>query len=86
MSIASELTTLSNNKANIKAALLAKKPRELPTDKMSQWPASIATISGTRTCQLTINLNPSGGESYDVPSDPTELEEILTGAKIVVYE
>lgn len=53
---------------------------------MSQWPASIATISDAKTCQLTINLNPSGGESYDVPSDPTELEEILTGAKIVVHE
>ena len=86
MSIASELQTLAINKSNIKAALLAKKPRELPTDKLSQWPDSIVTISDARTCQLTINLNPSGGESYDVPSDPTELEEILTGAKIVVYE
>ena len=44
MSIASELTTLANNKAAIKAAIEAKNPATMPTDDMSQWPASIASI------------------------------------------
>lgn len=44
MSIASELTTLAANKAAIKAAIEAKNPATAPTDALSQWPASIASI------------------------------------------
>ena len=42
-------------------------------------------MAGSRICNLTINLNPTGG-TYDVPSDPTELAEILDGAEIVFRE
>lgn len=44
MSIASELTTLANNKAAIKAAIEAKNPTIPPTDNLSQWPTSIGSI------------------------------------------
>lgn len=50
MSIASEIQTLSSNKASIKAAILAKSPSTPPGDNMSNWAASIASI-------------PSGGSS-----------------------
>lgn len=44
MSIASELTTLAASKAAIKAAIEAKSPATMPTDALSQWPTSIASI------------------------------------------
>ena len=44
MSIASELTTLATNKANIKAAIEAMNPATAPTDVLSQWPTAIASI------------------------------------------
>lgn len=46
MSIASELTALAANKAAIKAAIEAKNPSTMPTDALSQWPTSIASIGG----------------------------------------
>lgn len=46
MSIASELTALAANKAAIKAAIEAKSPETMPTDALSQWPTSIASIGG----------------------------------------
>lgn len=47
---------------------------------------AIKTImAGSRICRLTVNLNPSGGD-YEVPTDATELAEILDGAQIVVEE
>lgn len=44
MSIASELTTLATNKANIKSALMAMNPATPPTDALAQWPIAIASI------------------------------------------
>ena len=44
MSIASELSTLIDNKAAIKTAISAKSPTIPPTDVLSQWPTSIASI------------------------------------------
>lgn len=44
MSIASELTTLANNKAAIKAAIAALNPATPLTDDLSQWPASISSV------------------------------------------
>lgn len=46
MSIASEIATLAANKAAIKAAIEAKNPSTMPTDALSQWPTSIASIGG----------------------------------------
>lgn len=42
-------------------------------------------LAGSRICRVTVNLNPAGGD-YDVPTDPTELAEILNGAQIVLEE
>lgn len=47
MSIASELTTLANNKANIKAAIESKNPLVSPTDALAQWPSAVASIQNT---------------------------------------
>jgi len=44
MSIATEIQTLMDNKAAIKAAIEAKNPYIMPTDDLSQWPTSIASI------------------------------------------
>lgn len=68
MSIETELSTLAANKAAIKAAIEAKNPATAPTDDMSQWPTSIASISGGGSvdCSLVewIGFN-SLGESID---------------------
>ena len=56
MSIASELTTLSNNKVNIKSALVAMNPATPLTDALAQWPIAIASI-------------PTGGGSSPNPSN-----------------
>jgi len=45
MSIATEIQTLQANKAAIKAAIEAKNPAVAPTNVLSQWPDSIASIS-----------------------------------------
>lgn len=44
MSIASELTTLATNKANIKVAIQSKSPLIEPTEVLSHWPTSIGSI------------------------------------------
>lgn len=46
MSIASEMTNLAANRDAIKAAIEAKNPSVAPTDALSSFPASIASISG----------------------------------------
>ena len=46
MSVASELSTLVQNKNGIKAAIEAKSPTVAPTGDLSQWPSSIASIQG----------------------------------------
>lgn len=42
-------------------------------------------FAGSRICRVTVNLNPAGGD-YEVPTDPTELADILDGAQIVLEE
>ena len=44
MSIPTELSHLTLNKAAIKAAIEAKLPSIPPTDALSRWPASIMSI------------------------------------------
>jgi len=46
MSIASEMTNLAANRDAIKAAIEAKNPTVAPTNALSSFPASIASISG----------------------------------------
>ena len=55
MSIASELTTLANNKAAIKAAIEAKNPTIPPTDNMSNWATSIDSIQSGGSSPAKMN-------------------------------
>ena len=48
MSISSELSELSANKAAIKAAIEAKNPTTPPTAALGQWPTAIASIPGPK--------------------------------------
>lgn len=69
--IADKLALAADNKSAIKEAIEAKNPTVSPTDKMSQWPAAIASI-------------PSGGEEptgvdkyWKKPDDWPDLDKIL---------
>ena len=63
MSIASEMTNLAANRDAIKAAIEARSPTVAPTNALSSFPASIASI-------------PSGG-GWEKPSDWPDLHELL---------
>ena len=82
MSISSQLQTLVENKAAIKAAIEAKNPSVAPTDVLSNWPSSIASISGgggclpyeseveylesTGTQYINTGIYPADGLSFDL--------------------
>lgn len=77
MSIASELSTLADNKAAIKSAIEAKSPETAPTGDMSQWPTAIASIpsgggggglTGHTLTLVDIGNNPSPEHFYDLES------------------
>lgn len=66
--IADKLELAADNKTAIKAAIEAKSPSVMPTDVMSQWPESIASIEG------------GGGEWGSITgtlSNQTDLQNVL---------
>ena len=65
MSIASELSTLAQNKASIKAAIESKSPLIPPAGDMSQWPTSVSSIQTNSVYE------------YQRPLDWPDLEAIL---------
>lgn len=67
MSIATELTNLAANRDAIKAAIEAKNPSVAPTDALSSFPASIASIPS----------GGSGGGAWSKPDDWPDIRAIL---------
>lgn len=71
MSIATEIQTLQANKAAIKAAIEARNPSVAPTEVMSNWPASIASI-GQKPYDAEIEyLESTGTQTIDIGIIPT---------------
>lgn len=77
MSIATELIKLANNKAAIKAAIEAKDPPVMPTDNLSQWPTSIASLPGSQ--QLAQKLD------SDAVANEFSTSSTYSVGNIVVY-
>lgn len=65
MSIASELSTLVQNKSKIKSAIESRHPALQPSEDMSRWPASISSVY----------VNDVYG--YERPSEWPDLESVL---------